>query len=83
MASLAISSRIKEIGIRKVLGATTMEISLLFNKDFMKITLVGIFAALPVSYYFMHQWLNDFAVKTNLGVGIFALVICMELCFQY
>jgi putative ABC transport system permease protein len=82
MASLAISSRIKEIGIRKVLGATTMEISLLFNKDFMKITLVGIFAALPVSYYFMHQWLNDFAVKTNLGVGIFALVICMGIVFS-
>ena len=82
MVSLAISSRIKEIGIRKVLGATTMEISMLFNKDFMKITLVGIITALPVSYYFMQQWLNDFAVQTTLGVGVFALVISIGIVFS-
>lgn len=82
MASLAISSRIKEIGIRKVLGATTMEISMLFNKDFLKITMIGILAALPASYYLMRQWLNDFAVKTNLGLGVFLLAVGVGLVFS-
>ncbi|RPA69415.1 ABC transporter permease [Cyclobacteriaceae bacterium YHN15] len=82
MASLAIASRIKEIGIRKVLGATTLEISLLFNKDFLKITLIGILTALPASYYFMQQWLEDFAVKTTMGLGIFILVIVIGIAFS-
>jgi putative ABC transport system permease protein len=82
MASLAISSRIKEIGIRKVLGATTLEISMLFNKDFLKITMIGILAALPASYYLMREWLNDFAVKTNLGLGVFLLAVGLGLVFS-
>lgn len=82
MASLAISSRLKEIGIRRVMGATTSEISLLFNRQFLKITLIGVFTSIPVSYYLMNLWLQDFAVKTSLGVGIFLLAMGFGLCFS-
>ena len=82
MASLAIASRLKEIGIRRVMGATTGEISLLFNKQFIKITLIGVLTSIPVSYYLMNLWLEDFAVKTTLGVGIFLLAIGVGLCFS-
>lgn len=82
MGSLTIASRIKEIGIRKVLGATTMEISMLFNKQFLSITIIGIVVALPVSYYMMQQWLNDFAVKTEISVWIFLLAILIGVIFS-
>jgi putative ABC transport system permease protein len=82
MASLAISTRIKEIGIRKVLGASTMEISVLFNKEFLKITMIGILMALPLSYFLMKEWLNEFAVKTQLGAGTFLFAIFLGLTFS-
>jgi putative ABC transport system permease protein len=82
MASLTIASRIKEIGIRKVLGATTMEISMLFNKQFLSITIIGIVVALPVSYYMMQQWLNDFAVKTQMSIWIFLVAIIIGILFS-
>ncbi|MCS4435299.1 ABC transporter permease [Aquiflexum gelatinilyticum] len=82
MASLTIASRIKEIGIRKVLGATTMEISILFNKQFLSITVIGIVLALPVSYYMMQQWLNDFAVKTQMSIWIFIVAIFIGILFS-
>ncbi|WP_113922350.1 ABC transporter permease [Cognataquiflexum aquatile] len=82
MASLTIASRIKEIGIRKVLGATTMEISMLFNKQFLSITVIGIVLALPVSYYMMQQWLNDFAVKTQMSIWIFIVAIFIGILFS-
>jgi putative ABC transport system permease protein len=82
MASLTIASRIKEIGIRKVLGATTIEISMLFNKQFLRITIIGIMVALPVSYYMMQQWLNDFAIKTDISVWIFLLAIAIGILFS-
>ena len=82
MASLAIASRLKEIGIRRVMGATTREISVLFNKQFLKITLIGVLTSIPVSYYLMNLWLQEFAVKTSLGIGIFLLAVGLGLCFS-
>ena len=82
MASLAISSRLKEIGIRRVLGATTAEISLLFNKQFIRITLIGVAISVPVSYYLMNIWLEDFAVKTSISVGVFLLALLVGVLFS-
>lgn len=82
MASLAISSRMKEIGIRRVMGATTTEISLLFNKQFIRITLIGVAFSIPVSYYLMSIWLEDFAVKTPIGVGVFLIALIIGLLFS-
>jgi putative ABC transport system permease protein len=82
MASLAISSRLKEIGIRRVMGATTTEISLLFNKQFIRITLIGVAISIPASYYLMSLWLEDFAVKTSIGVGVFLLSLLVGVLFS-
>ncbi|RIW12950.1 hypothetical protein D0X99_17810 [Algoriphagus lacus] len=82
MASLAISSRMKEIGIRRVMGATTGEISLLFNKQFIRITLIGVAVSIPASYYLMNLWLEDFAVKTSIGVGVFGISLVVGVLFS-
>lgn len=82
MASLAITSRLKEIGIRRVMGATTQEISLLFNRQFLKVTLIGVLTSIPASYYLMQIWLEDFAVKVPLGAGVFLLALLVGMIFS-
>jgi len=81
LASLAISGRLKEIGIRKVMGASVLNISMLFNREFLKITIIGVVAALPFSYWLMTQWLKQFEVKTAPGIGVFALTIILGVLF--
>ncbi|MCG6189788.1 ABC transporter permease [Maribellus maritimus] len=65
--------RTKEIGIRKVNGAQVSEILAILNKDFIKWVAVSFVVAIPVSYYAMNKWLENFAYKTNLSWWIFAL----------
>ncbi|GAB3343791.1 ABC transporter permease [Marivirga atlantica] len=81
LASLAISGRLKEIGIRKVMGASAFNISVLFNKEFLKITVIGVVAALPVSYWLMNEWLKQFEVKTAPGLGVFVLTVLLGVFF--
>lgn len=63
MAALSIAGRTKEIGIRKVLGASSLSISWMFNKEFLIITLAGVLIALPLSWYLMQDWIAQFAVR--------------------
>jgi putative ABC transport system permease protein len=63
MAALSIAGRTKEIGIRKVLGASSLSISWMFNKEFLFITLAGVLIALPLSWYLMQDWIAQFAVR--------------------
>jgi putative ABC transport system permease protein len=65
--------RIKEIGIRKVLGATTQRIVHLLSKDFLKLVLAAIIIASPVAYYFMDKWLQNFAYRINISWQVFAI----------
>ncbi|NQU85764.1 MAG: ABC transporter permease [Mariniphaga sp.] len=65
--------RIKEIGIRKVNGAKIFEILSLLNKDFLKWVSISFFIATPIAWYFMKEWLDGFAYKTNLNLWIFFL----------
>jgi putative ABC transport system permease protein len=65
--------RTKEIGIRKVNGATIAEILLLLNKDFVKWVAIAFVIATPIAWYAMHKWLQNFAYKTELSWWIFAL----------
>ncbi len=81
LASLAITGRLKEIGIRKVMGASVLNISVLFNKEFLKITTIGIVAAIPFSYWLMSEWLKQFEVKSGLGIGVFSLTILVGVLF--
>jgi len=63
----------KEIGIRKVNGATISEILLMLNKDFIKWVAIAFVIAVPIAYYAMSKWLENFAYKTELSWWIFAL----------
>ena len=65
--------RTKEIGLRKVNGATVAEVILLLNKDFVKWVAVAFLIAIPISWFIMHKWLENFAYKTGLSWWIFLL----------
>jgi putative ABC transport system permease protein len=65
--------RTKEIGIRKVLGASVANIATMLSKDFISLVLIAIVAASPVAYYFSKQWLQDFAYRTSINWWIFLI----------
>lgn len=65
--------RIKEIGIRKVNGARTTEVMAMLNSDFIKWVAIAFIIACPIAWYAMHQWLQNFAYKTELSWWVFAL----------
>lgn len=65
--------RVKEIGIRKVLGATVPNIVSMLSKDFIKLVIVAFVIAVPLGYYAMDTWLENFAYKIELGVTVFIL----------
>lgn len=73
LATYTAERRTKEIGIRKVLGADVQTIVLLLSNDFIKLVLIAIFIATPVSWYAMNQWLSGFAYKMDIQVWMFAL----------
>tara|TARA_R110002096_G_scaffold326134_5_gene520066 strand:- start:2856 stop:5225 length:2370 start_codon:yes stop_codon:yes gene_type:complete len=71
LAAYSAEQRTKEIGIRKVLGASVSNIVALLSKDFIKLVIFGFIIAIPIAWYAMNQWLSDFAYKIELGYGIF------------
>ncbi len=73
LTALLMLNRTKEVGIRKVLGATVTGIVVLLSKDFLKLVLLGFIIAIPIAWYAMNQWLQDFAYRIELGAGIFLL----------
>jgi putative ABC transport system permease protein len=73
LATFMMESRTKEIGIRKVLGASVAGITALLAKDFLKLVLIAIVIASPVAYYFMNKWLNNFAYRIDIEWWMFAV----------
>ena len=71
VAAYTTEQRTKEIGIRKVLGASISNIVLLLSRDFIKLVLIANIVAYPIAYFAMEQWLQDFAYQVNIGFGIF------------
>ncbi len=71
LATFTAERRIKEIGIRKVLGATVSNIVMMLSKDFIGLVLVSIIIGMPISYFFMQEWLAQFAYKIDLSAWIF------------
>ena len=70
--------RTKEVGIRKVLGASVISIVYLFSKEFTVLIGVAFLIATPLAYFFMHRWLQNYAYRIDIGVGIFLLTILIS-----
>ena len=73
LASYSTIQRTKEIGIRKVLGASVSGITSLLSKDFIKLVLIALIMASPVAWFGMHKWLQGFAYRINIGLWVFIL----------
>ncbi len=73
LATFSAERRTKEIGIRKVLGASVSSIVALLSKDFLKLVLFAIVLASPIAWYVMNRWLQDFAYKVDIQWWVFAL----------
>ncbi|HEY6977236.1 MAG TPA: FtsX-like permease family protein [Chitinophagaceae bacterium] len=73
LSAFAITQRVKEIGVRKVLGANVSTIVALLSKDFLKLVIIAAFIAFPVAWYAMHNWLEDFAYRINIQWWVFVL----------
>jgi ABC-type antimicrobial peptide transport system permease subunit len=73
LATFTAQNRIREIGIRKVLGATVYGIVSLLSKDFLKLVMISLFVAIPVANYFMGKWLQGFEYRIEIQWWIFAL----------
>ncbi|MBD2751581.1 ABC transporter permease [Spirosoma validum] len=73
LATFTAEQRTKEIGVRKVLGASVTSIVALLSKDFLKLVLIAVIIASPIAWYVMNRWLADFAYKINMAWWMFAL----------
>ena len=72
LASVAAEQRTKEIGVRKVLGASVAALTSLLSKDFLKLVLFALALAMPLAWFAMNQWLQNFAYRAGPGWAIFA-----------
>ena len=79
LATFTAEQRVKEIGIRKVLGATVSSIVALLSKDFLKLVFIAFVIATPISWYLMNRWLQDFAYKINISVWIFIIAAVLAI----
>jgi putative ABC transport system permease protein len=73
LAMFTAQQRIKEIGVRKVLGASVTGIVSMLSKDFLKLVFISILVASPIAWWAMNKWLQDFAYKINISFWVFVL----------
>jgi hypothetical protein len=73
MASFMAEQRIKEIGVRKVLGASVFGLWRLMSRDFVALVIISLLIAIPVAYYFMHGWLQNYTYRAELSWWVFAV----------
>ncbi len=71
MSLLIVSQRTKEIGIRKVVGASVTSITYILTKDFLKLVMLAFLIASPIAWFVMRQWLQNYAYRIDLGAGFF------------
>jgi putative ABC transport system permease protein len=81
LATYMAEQRTKEIGVRKVLGATVSNIASMLSKDFLRLVVIAAVFAFPLAWWFMHNWLQDFAYRVNISWWIFigAAVIALAI----
>ncbi len=73
MASFMAEQRSKEIGVRKVLGASVFNLWQLLSKDFVLLVIISMLIATPIAWYFLHSWLQNYAYHSSISIWIFAL----------
>jgi ABC-type antimicrobial peptide transport system permease subunit len=73
LAALTAEQRTKEIGIRKVLGAGVGDITGMISRDFVILVGIALVIASPVAYYFMHEWMKNYAYNAGIGWWVFVL----------
>lgn len=73
LVTYSAEQRVKEIGIRKVLGSSVQQIVSLLVNDFLKLVLISLLIAFPLGYFFMNEWLQDFAYRVDITIWIFLL----------
>jgi len=73
LASYSAEKRIKEVGIRKVLGASLKNIVVMLSRDFLKYVLIAILIAWPLSWIAVHRWLQDYAYRINISWWVFVM----------
>ena len=83
MASFITEQRTKEIGIRKILGASVPNVVTLLSKEFTKLVLLSNIFAWPLAYFVMNRWLQNFAYRTKMGFGIFLLSSSLALVIAF
>ncbi|MFM8740709.1 MAG: ABC transporter permease, partial [Cytophagales bacterium] len=71
LASFTMEQSKKSVAVRKVLGASVSDIVVMMSKDFLKLVLIGLVIAMPIAYYAMEKWLNEFAYNVGFGWMVF------------
>jgi putative ABC transport system permease protein len=79
LLSFMIEQKTKEIGIRKVLGASVKDISLILSKDFLRLIVIAFLIAAPIAWLLMNKWLQDFAYRTKISWWVFAVAVLAAL----
>lgn len=74
LASFTIEKRVREIGIRKVMGATLQQLLMLISKDFLKLVLIAFVIATPLAWWFMNDWLEKYPYRINISIWLFIAV---------
>lgn len=83
LAAFTAERKTKEIGIRKVLGATASNVVFLLSKEFSKLVLISSVIAAPIAYYIMNRWLENFAFHITIGFEIYILVLLIILVITF
>ena len=83
LSSFMAARRTKEIGIRKAMGASVRIVFLLLSREFVKWIALSVIIACPVAWFIMNKWLQSFAYRTNIGAGIFILIIILAFTIAF
>jgi ABC-type antimicrobial peptide transport system permease subunit len=79
LSSFTAEQRVKEIGVRKVLGASVFNLWRLLSKDFLILVLLSCAIAIPVGWYFMNEWLKNYKYRTSINVEVFVAVVLVAI----
>ncbi len=83
LAAYTAERRKKEVGIRKVLGASTQNVVMLLSKDFIALVVISLFIASPIAWIFMNKWLQDFAYRIHINWWVFAVAAIASLSIAF